>query len=206
MKIIAACGWGISSSWFAGEVEKAFPGAEVRVIAPPADGEHLLTGGDEADLYLGYSLGSLWLVEQRHHIPPQAAKALLAPILAFPREKGLGGKIAATELRVLIRSLSRGGDAREILSRFHASAGLGQDAALLPPAPDIPHLIRGLEYLKDTTVSGGQAGGFLALLGEADPLLDSQAMKDHIPGLEIVEKTGHAPLPLLKRLAALMPR
>jgi hypothetical protein len=206
MNILAAGGWGISSSWFAGEVEKAFPVARVRVIAPPAGGEQLLAGGDQADLYLGYSLGSLWLLEHRHHIPARAAKALLAPILAFPREKGLGGKISATELRVLIRSLSRGGDARDILSRFHVNAGLGQNPALLPEAPDIPQLIRGLEYLRDTLIPGDQTGGFIALIGDADPLLDAQAMTDHVPRLEIVKESGHAPLPLLKRLARLMPR
>ena len=111
MRITAVCGWAISPSGFRKQLEVYFPNEEIRVIypeRPEEDGEAKgLLGEFSSDLYVGYSLGSLWLLRHRRHIPENSAKVLLAPILGFTKEMELGGKIPLGQLRYLIKNLQR---------------------------------------------------------------------------------------------------
>lgn len=208
MKILAVNGWGLKRDWFHRQVQVAFPAAAITVIQPPetdVSPAAALEGDAKAvDLYLGYSLGSLWLIGHRRRIPAGAKKALLAPILAFPSEKNMGGCVTATQLRYLIRALRRAADPRPLLASFYRDAGLGVLNDAFPEPADPVHLIAGLEYLLNTHASALDAEGFITITGEHDPLLDSGQLQRILPGLEIVPITGHAPLPLLKKLAALM--
>lgn len=204
MKITAVCGWAIPPSWFRGLVEDYFPKGEVRAVYPvrPADPEEAkeLLGGD-GDLYIGFSLGSLWLLRHRRFIPQKALKALLAPILSFTREDKMGGKTPAGELKYLIRALKNHRGDRAPLETFYSRCELPAAEILSRDMPDNPALIRGLEFLADARVAGESAQGFTAVLGGLDPFLDGRELKRHVPHLEIVKRAGHAPRGLLQRLA-----
>ncbi|MBI4383522.1 MAG: hypothetical protein HY579_05755 [Nitrospinae bacterium] len=207
-KITAVCGWAISPEWFGGKVAEFFPSARVRVVYPlrPADREEAekLLAGAPADLYIGYSLGSLWLLHHRERLPSGARKALLAPILAFPRERKSGGKTSIVQLKYLMRELERRPGDSFVLKDFYVRCGLSNDDPSLPGLPDRQTLVRGLEFLSQIEEPGSSASGFIAVLGDKDNLLDSGEMKRHLPHLEIAPSAGHAPEPLLERLAELL--
>ena len=91
LKIIAVCGWAIPKQWFAQLVEESFPGSEVLVLYPshPKDREEAkeLLENISCDLYIGYSLGSLWLLYHKEFLSPAASKARLASLLDFTDRK-----------------------------------------------------------------------------------------------------------------------
>ena len=111
MKITAVSGWAIPTEWFSEQIQKYFVDSEVNVIYPsdPFDSEEARIKLNEkpADLYLGYSLGSLWMFRHRHLFPKTSIKAVLAPILAFTKEHDMGGKTTSTQLNYLIKLLQR---------------------------------------------------------------------------------------------------
>ena len=61
--------------------------------------------------------------------------------------------------------------------------------------------MRGLEFLKTCRAKGDDAKTFLSIVGENDIFIDGDLLRKHIPNLDIVQKVGHAPGNLLKRLA-----
>ncbi len=207
-KITAVCGWAISPEWFGAKVAEFFPSARIRAIYPlrPADKEEAesLLADAPADLYIGYSLGSLWLLHHRECLPPGARKALLAPILAFPSERKSGGKTSTVQLKYLMRELKRSPGDSLILKDFYVRCGLSIDDPSVPGLPDHQTLIRGLEFLSQTEEPGSSADGFIAVLGGNDNLLDFGEMKRHLSHLEIAPLAGHAPEPLLARLVELL--
>ena len=126
LRIIAVNGWALPDVWFREQVLLAFPDAEVTIFAPehPEDSKEAqqLLSATSADLYLGYSLGSLWLLKNQDQLPHSCIKALVAPILAFPTEMNLGGKTSSTQIKYLIRILSRDPDRCRILAGKPAPA------------------------------------------------------------------------------------
>ena len=62
-------------------------------------------------------------------------------------------------------------------------------------------LIRGLEFLQNTSVTGKETNDFLSIIGENDTFIDAGKLKIHIPHLKIVIGAGHSPTPLLNKLA-----
>jgi len=209
LRITAINGWALPSTWFRDQVLLAFPEAEVTVLAPenPEDSKEPqeLLSDASADLYIGYSLGSLWLLKNRDHLPHPCAKALIAPILAFTSEMNLGGKTSATQIQYLIRILSRHPDNDAPLTEFFSNANLPIPDASLHDLPSRDSLIRGLKFLLNTQVKHEAACGFSVIIGENDVLLDAAVLQKHIPHLKIIAETGHNPTPLLKQLATLLP-
>lgn len=194
MRITAVCGWAISPSGFRKQLGQLFPGDKIRVIYPerPEDeGEAKeLLAEFSSDLYIGYSLGSLWLLRYQDFIPENAEKVLLAPILGFTREKELGGKISQVQLRYLIRKLYRAVDRESVVSEFY---DFGEIEMPLPSEDELPDkevLIRGLKFLKTASAPGVK--GWTALLGERDPFLDGTQLQVHIPDLKIIPNAGHS--------------
>ena len=65
MRITAISGWAIPTEWFSEQIARYFINSEINVIYPdnPFDTEEAQRKINEvpADLYLGYSLGSLWM-------------------------------------------------------------------------------------------------------------------------------------------------
>jgi len=94
--ITAVSGWALPQQWFAQEVATAFPGSHIEVIYPEtperAEEAEILLQRYPADLYIGYSLGSLWLLKYKDLLPSSSTKALLAPILSFLDKDAISGR------------------------------------------------------------------------------------------------------------------
>ena len=73
LTITAISGWAIPESWFAEQIKDAFPGSNVNVVYPKnPDNEQEarnILSRSPAKLYLGYSLGSLWLLKYQDCLP-----------------------------------------------------------------------------------------------------------------------------------------
>lgn len=205
MKITAVCGWAIASEWFRERIALSFPQAEIAAIYP-----HYPDNADEAielltsrpsQLYIGYSLGSLWLMHHKKFLPPEATKALLAPILAFTSESNMGGKTSVTQLKYFIKMLKNNIGDTDALMDFYKRCNFTVPESWEKSIPDRQTLIRGLEFLCHTSVPAESASNFLVLVGEDDNFLDPFMLKCHLPHMDIVANAGHEPDKLLKRLA-----
>lgn len=204
MKITAVSGWAIPTEWFSEQIQKYFVDSEVNVIYPsdPFDSEEARIKLIEkpADLYLGYSLGSLWMFRHRHLFPKTSIKAVLAPILAFTKEHDMGGKTTSTQLNYLIKLLQRN-DNENPLVDFYANCDIPFPRILLKTLPSRSILIKGLEFLQSVIASKNSVFDFKVIVGENDIFLDAIKLKNLIPQTQIVTGAGHAPDQLLSKLA-----
>ena len=204
MKITAVSGWAIPTEWFSEQIQKYFVDSEVNVIYPsdPFDSEEARIKLNEkpADLYLGYSLGSLWMFRHRHLFPKTSIKAVLAPILAFTKEHDMGGKTTSTQLNYLIKILQRN-DNENPLVDFYANCNIPFPRILLKTLPSRSILIKGLEFLQSVIASKNSVFDFKVIVGENDIFLDAIKLKNLIPQTQIVTGAGHAPDQLLSKLA-----
>lgn len=206
--ITAVCGWALPPEWFHDQIKICFPDAKINVLTPsrPSDiqeAERLLKS-TKADLYIGYSLGSLWLMIYKDMLPQASVKAVIAPILAFVRERNRGGKTPETTLKYLIRTLKRNPGDPSVLREFYSSAGIHFSESWLKNIPDHKVLLNGLEFLKTAPVPQVDAQKFIALVGKDDGFLNGNELQLHLPQLEIVADADHAPGPLLNRLAKIL--
>ena len=204
MKITAVSGWAIPTEWFSEQIQKYFVDSEINVIYPsdPFDSEEARIKLNEkpADLYLGYSLGSLWMFRHRHLFPKTSIKAVLAPILAFTKEHDMGGKTTSTQLNYLIKLLQRN-DNENPLVDFYANCDIPFPRILLKTLPSRSILIKGLEFLQSVNASKNSVFDFKVIVGENDIFLDAIKLKNLIPQTQIVTGAGHAPDQLLSKLA-----
>jgi hypothetical protein len=208
LTITAISGWAVPVTWFENQIEEAFPNSDIHVIYPenPEDKEEAenILNRLPAQLYIGYSLGSLWLLKYQDYLPANCHKAILAPILAFLNTGQLGGKTSETQLKYLIKILSQSPNETDVLRDFFFHANLPYPENQIKEIPERKVLIRGLKFLENNSVTGKETNDFLSIIGENDTFLDAGILKDHIPHLEIVEDAGHSPIPLLKQLAKQM--
>jgi hypothetical protein len=208
IKITAVCGWALPTDWFRQLVESYFPRAEVRACYPmnPEDEEeaaaHLVP---QTDWVIGYSLGSLWLLYHKGKIPAGTRVVLMAPILAFPAEKQLGGKTPVGKLKYQKKILNASEDYAAALKGFFDLSGIRLPENDLREPYDRDILVRGLDFLETATVSPQAADGCTAISGLRDPLLDGNRLKELIPHLNLVEGCDHSPHKLLSFLAQLDP-
>ncbi len=204
MKITAVSGWAIPTDWFSEQIQKYFVDSEINVIYPsdPFDSEEARIKLNEksADLYLGYSLGSLWMFRHRDLFPKTSIKAVLAPILAFTKEHDMGGKTTSTQLNYLIKLLRRN-DNENPLVDFYANCDIPFPRILLKTLPSRSILIKGLEFLQSVIASKNSVLDFKVIVGENDIFLDAIKLKNLIPQTQIVTGAGHAPDQLLSKLA-----
>ena len=163
MRITAISGWAIPTEWFSEQIGRCFTNSEINVIYPvnPFDTEEAQRKVDEkpADLYLGYSLGSLWMFKHRNLFPKTSIKAVLAPILAFTREHDMGGKTSTTQLNYLIKLLKRS-EIENPLIDFYANCDIPFPKILLKTLPSRSILIKGLEFLQSVIASKNFSIGF----------------------------------------------
>lgn len=204
MKITAICGWALPEEWFRQLVNSYFPKAEVRACYPkdPGNKEEAKEVFDsKPDWIIGYSLGSLWLLIHKNMIPPQTKIVLMAPILAFPAEKNLGGKTPLGKLHYQKKMLGSSEDYSTSLKEFFDLSGirLPENGLQQPYSREI--LIRGLDFLETASVSPQTAKDCVAITGLRDPLLDGNQLKELIPHLTLVETCDHSPHKLLSHLA-----
>lgn len=205
LTITGVCGWAIPPAWFEEQIALHFPEARVRALYPenPADdGEaSRLIEKNPARLWIGYSLGSLWLVRQREHLPPGSVLALLCPIPGFTHEMGRGGKTRRVQLQYLIKQLGTGPEPLEPVARFYRDLELPLESWLENFPVKTDSLIRGLDFLATAEWDKGfrPAGHFL--IGKEDPLMTPSILAAVLPDLVIVPGAGHHPGPLLARLS-----
>lgn len=204
-RITAISGWALPRQWFAGEIISAFPGSQVQIIYPetPESSKEaeILLSRYPAEIYIGYSLGSLWLLKYKHFLPDTCIKVLLAPIIAFLEIDGLGGTTSETQLKYLARGLKQGLNQRNPIKEFFLNCELPFAEELIEEIPDREILLRGLEFLKTCKAKGEDTEKFLSILGENDIFINGSLLRRHIPGLDIIPGAGHAPGKLLKHLA-----
>ena len=203
--ITAISGWAIPKTWFADQIKKAFPNAKIQVVYPENPGEkeeaRYILNQYQSQLYIGYSLGSLWLLKHQIYLPQNCNKAILAPILAFLNKGNLGGKTSEGQLKYLIKILNGSLSKKEVLKDFFFHADLPYPETQIDDIPDRKILIKGLEFLKNNSVTGKETKDFLSIIGENDNFIDAEFLKKHIPQLKIIEHTGHSPTLLLIQLA-----
>lgn len=122
IRIFAVSGWAVPPNWFQRTLEQEIRDCSVLAIYPYTSNryEESVKSLEEAsvDIYMGYSLGSLWLQKHRHLIPQDALVCHLAPVLAYPLEKGRGGKIARGRLDYLKKWIRRHPDSLELVLEF----------------------------------------------------------------------------------------
>lgn len=204
LTITAVCGWALPPRWFRDHVRLAFPTASIRVIYPenpaePSEARELLQAAP-ADLTIGYSLGSLWLLQHRQYIPPGGERVLLAPILGFTREQNKAGNTSKSQLKYLIKLLKTKAEDNSPLPDFYTDCKISIPERYFQDIPDRAALIHGLQFLESASVDSAQ--GFFCIVGENDHLLVVSELQSLIPDLDIVAGAGHAPENLLQRLAA----
>jgi hypothetical protein len=204
IKITVICGWALPKEWFRQLVKNYFPKAEVRACYPknPENEEEATEIFDsKPDWVIGYSLGSLWLLLHKNSIPPQTKIILMAPILAFPAEKNLGGKTPLGKLKYQKKMLSSSEDYLTSLKGFFDLSGIHLPENDLQQPYSRKTLIRGLDFLETASVSPQAAKDCIAIMGLRDPLLDGNQLKKLIPHLTLVEECDHSPHKLLSHLA-----
>ena len=122
LTITAISGWAIPKTWFADQIKKAFPNAKIQVVYPenPEEKEEAryILNRYQSKLFIGYSLGSLWLLKYQNYLPQYCDKAILAPILAFLNNGNLGGKTSEGQLKYLIKILNGSLSKKEVLKDF----------------------------------------------------------------------------------------
>ena len=204
MKITAISGWAIPTDWFSEEIGKYFKNSSINVIYPndPFDTKEAEKKINEvrADLYLGYSLGSLWMFKHRDLFPKKSVKAVLAPILGFTKEHNMGGKTTANQLNYLIKLLKQNKNESSLID-FYDYCNIPFPRILLKNLPSKSTLIRGLEFLRSFIASKNSVLDFKVVIGDSDVFLDAIKIKKLIPQAEVVYGAGHAPDRLIKKLA-----
>ena len=203
--ITAISGWAIPENWFAEQLKFAFPNSQLKIIYPenPSSKEEArnILKLFPSQLYIGYSLGSLWLLKYQNFLPKNCQKAIIAPILAFLDKDNLGGKTSESQLKYLIKLLTRCSNYEEVLRKFFFDAKLPYPEEHSHEIRDSKILIKGLEFLKDSSVTGKETNEFISIIGEDDAFIDAGLLKSHIPHLKVIKGMGHSPIPLLNKLA-----
>ena len=203
--ITAISGWAIPETWFAEQLKFAFPNSRLKIIYPenPASREEAknILRLSPSQLYIGYSLGSLWLLKYQNFLPKNCQKAIISPILAFLDKGNLGGKTSESQLKYLIKLLTRCSNYEEVLRKFYFDAKLPYPDEHSHESRDSKILIKGLEFLKDSKVTGKETNDFISIIGEDDAFVDAGVLKSHIPHLKVIKGAGHSPMPLLNKLA-----
>ena len=198
MKMGWLLGWAIPEKWFAPLATAAFPDVVHRYFPATPDAVTQLQAAGPFDRVVGYSLGSLLLLQAAARGVACGEVTLLAPVFAFPREENLGGKIARAHVRQLSRWLRR--DAGAALNDFYQRAGL--DISPEPRASDaIENLLWGLERLEQDRAVPHLPAGWRAWCGADDALLDAPQLAGSVSGVAIVAGGTHHPAGLLRAMA-----
>lgn len=196
MRIAWMLGWAAPEAWFAPIARAELPGADHVFILPTAEAMDHLAAAGACDWIVGYSLGSLLLLEEADRLAGRKV-ALLAPIFAFPREEGLGGRISRTQVRQLARWLGR--EPLAALADFYERAVLQVPAGLHPGTPE--NLLWGLERLEKDRVEARLPPNWRAWCGREDSLLDAARLQELEPAIALVPGGTHHPRELIRAWA-----
>ncbi len=206
LTIVGVCGWAIPPLWFQNQIQRVFPDSHVKTIYPhnPADENEAIhfTKENSAELWLGYSLGSLWLLKYAHLLPTPNKIALLSPILGFPAEMKLGGKISNVQLNYIARNLKRHPEKKDLVFDFLNQIGVDTNDSDFILNIETVTLLKGLVFLLENSIDPTQQPEYFSFIGNQDPLIDHKVLMGLIPDLTVVPEAGHHPTLLLKSLAS----
>jgi hypothetical protein len=192
-------GWAIPAEWFKTKVLHHFPDDRHTLINASEDFFLYLKKDAPYDHIIGYSLGSLIVLLNQDRIQPLTTQVtLLSPILAFTREKNLGGLISLTQLQYAKRSLKS--DPRKACLDFYAHAGLDIPEALISSL-NVDNLNWGLEQLEYKAYSSPIPKMWNVYAGQLDLLTSADFIKREIPQATIIEQATHEPTLLIKAIA-----
>ena len=196
MRIAWVLGWAVPETWFAALARAAFPQAEHGFFAASPMWLGKISATGPWDAITGHSLGALLMLKERAAVSRLAPRVtLLAPVLAFPAEAGLGGRIALTQVRYLTRWLKN--DPTAALADFYARAGMaGCEAGELNAPAEL--LQWGLERLMQDRVEPPLPKGWRGYVGENDPLLDAGELARRDSTLTCVAGATHHPEALIR--------
>lgn len=200
MRIAWVLGWAVPETWFAPFARAAFPQAEHGFFPASPMWLAQVCASGPWDVIAGHSLGTLLLLQEASEVSRLAPSVVLfAPVLAFPSEQGLGGKVARAQVLYLARWLKT--DRAAALADFYARAGLsGCDAETV--AEPLGLLQWGLERLAKDRVEPPLPAGWRAYAGSADALLDFGELVRAHPEFAHVEGATHHPEALIQAWAA----
>jgi len=198
MKIGWLTGWAVPAPWFEALLHRALPEAEHFLVQPGPDALAKLEKAAPFDWVGGYSLGSLLLLREAARASRLGQVALFAPIFAFPREAGLGGRVARAQVRQLSRWLRR--DAPAALTDFYAQAGL--DVVPETGMFTLGDLLWGLDCLENDCAEPPLPAGWCAWCGDKDALLDAVRLQALSADVRILSGATHHPAALLHAFAA----
>lgn len=198
MKMVWILGWAVPEDWFAPFAARRFPAAEHTFIAAGPDTLGQLEALSSCDWLVGYSLGAQVLLSAAARGLSFNRVSLLAPIFAFAREENLGGRVARTQVRHLMRWLHR--DPVAALTDFYTRAGLDVPAELVPSTAT-PELLWGLAHLETVRIEPPPPRDWRLWCGTADPLLDANRLSEIVPGIRLVNGGTHHPAALLQSMA-----
>ena len=197
MKMVWVLGWAVPEDWFAPFAVRAFPDGEHTFIAAGPETLTQLEAMPACDWLVGYSLGAQVLLSAAASGLSFKRVSLLAPIFAFAKEENLGGLVARTQVRHLVRWLRR--DPVAALTDFYARAGLDVPAELMPSLA-MPELLWGLAHLETVRIEPMPPRAWQLWCGTADPLLDAGRLSEIVPDLRLVNGAHH-PAALLQAMA-----
>ena len=204
LNITAVCGWAIPEQWFSGLVEKSFPGAYVRAICParPRDKSEARTLIEAlpCDIYIGHSLGCLWLLYHKELLPDATAKIMLAPIFGCA-DNDTGSNIPPSQIKNLARQIKNHPDYAPYIFDFFKYCGMDIPNSSTQNNQDRETLLKGLEFLLGFSAHSIPLHDCICLVGDADALIDSEKLKIFVPQLNIIRGAGHGPEKLLAALA-----
>ena len=203
MKVTWVLGWAAPAPWFEPFARSAFPRAEHGFVLPSVNTVAELESLTSTDLLIGYSLGAHLLLGAVDRLSRRAPIGLLAPIFAFPAERGRGGRVSATQVSYLARWVRR--DPAAALHDFYRRAGLDVPPELAP-IHDLDALTWGLDRLLHGDVRTQLPANAVAVCGSADPLLDAARLHEIEPQVHVVAGGTHHPTTLLPALIERLPR
>jgi hypothetical protein len=200
MRIAWVLGWAVPETWFARLARAAFPQAEHDFFAASPIWLAKVSANGPWDAIAGHSLGALLMLKEAAAVSRLAPRVtLLAPVLAFPAEAGLGGRIALTQVRYLTRWLKT--DPTAALADFYARAGMsGCEAGNLNAPAGL--LQWGLERLMQDRVDPPLPMGWRGYVGVNDALLDARELVQRDPKVTCVAGATHHPEALIRAWAA----
>lgn len=186
MKVLWIGGWGTSSEWGLTAVRRWQPAWNHEWVTPGpagityADGSHDWIGG--------YSFGAFLMLLWPNKFPSRKGHFFIAPFLDLKREAGLGGKVAATQLKVTRRRLEKNPCAA--VNEFYKTSGL--QLRLQETLPyDKEDLAWGLDMLLGESASIPTKNPGAAVLGSKDLLLDAAISRKFFPEIVVVKGAGH---------------
>ena len=192
MTVAWVLGWAVPASWFAAIAERRMPEATHAVFPATPDVLDRLNAAEPFDWTVGYSLGAQILLGGASRLGARRV-ALLAPIFSFASEDDLGGRVSRTQVRHLLRWLSR--EPTAALADFYVRAGLAPvDRSDVASTADLRW---GLEHLAAVRFEPSLPRGWTAWCGTADTLLDAERLHALEPRVTLVSGASHHPEPLV---------